>query len=202
MRLYFFHPNKSLVSTYPIGLGKKGWSTPLGKTKVTGKKKNPTWYPPASIRKEHIAKGDPLPAVVNAGPENPLGNYALYLASNGLSQKGTFLVHGSNRPGGIGVRSSHGCIRLFPEDIEKLFYSVPIGTNVLIIHEPYKAGWHNNHLYLEAHQPLTEPQYQGSASATRLTHVIESATKDNQGVNWTSARMAAKSANGYPMRID
>ncbi len=202
MRLYYFHPDKRLVTTYPLGIGKKGWTTPLGKTVITGKKKDPTWYPPESIRKEHIAKGDPLPGSVPAGPDNPLGYYALYLSAKGLSTQGAFLLHGTNRPAGIGVRTTHGCIRLFPEDIEKLFYMVPTGTSVLIIHEPYKVGWHKGHLYLEAHQPLTEPQYHGSDSLTRLAHIIEAALTHHHMVNWTMARMTAKTPNGYPIRID
>ncbi|WP_180343554.1 L,D-transpeptidase family protein, partial [Aeromonas caviae] len=149
--------------THPVGIGKKGqegWSTPLGQTVIIGKKKDPDWHPPASIRKEHLAKGDVLPDVVPGGADNPLGRYAFYLGFKG------FLLHGANRPGGVGVRSSHGCVRLFPEDIESLYYSVPIGTSVRFIHEPYKAGWHNQKLYLEAHQPLTETKYTGSSSLT------------------------------------
>lgn len=204
MRLYYFHPDKPLVTTYPLGIGKKGagWSTPLGVTTVTGKKKDPAWYPPASIRKEHLNKGDVLPLVVASGPDNPLGRHALYLASQGLSSKGSFLIHGTNRPGGVGVRSSHGCIRLFPEDIEALYSMVPIGTSVRIIHEPYKIGWHEDHLYLEAHKPLTEPQYFGSDSLTRLEKIIKGAIDGSHMVNWTNATMSAKQANGYPVRID
>lgn len=196
MRLYYFHPDKRLVTTHPIGIGKKGWSTPLGNTTIIGKKKDPIWTPPASIRQEHIRKGDVLPAYVPAGADNPLGRYAFYLGFKG------FLVHGCNRTGGVGVRSSHGCIRLLPEDVENLFYIVPVGTTVRIIHEPFKAGWHNNRLYLEVHQPLTEAQYSGSGSHSHLARVIESAISGSHMVNWTSAKLAAKSANGYPVRID
>ncbi len=203
MRLYYFHPDKPMVTTHPLGIGKKGWFTPLGKTVITGKKKDPAWYPPESIRQEHIAKGDVLPLVVAGGtPENPLGRYAFYLDSKGLAAKGAFLIHGTNRPAGVGVRTTHGCIRLFPEDVEALFNIVPIGTPVRIIHEPYKVGWRDNHLFLEAHQPLTEPQYAGSDSLVRLTKIIESAIAGSHLVNWTSAKMTAKSAHGYPVRID
>ncbi len=202
MRLYYFHPDKSLVSTHPLGIGKKGWSTPLGLTSITAKKKDPAWYPPQSIRQEHLSKGDVLPPVVSGGPDNPLGRYALYLALSGLSGKGNFLIHGTNRPGGVGVRSSHGCIRLLPEDIESLYHLIPVGTQVRIIHEPYKVGWHNKHLYLEAHQPLTEAQYSGSTSISRLEKIIESTINSSHMVNWTSAKMFAKTANGYPVRID
>jgi len=204
MRLYYFHPDKQLVTTHPLGIGKKGWTTPLGQTVIINKKKDPPWYPPKSIHEEHLAKGDNLPPVVPGGtPDNPLGRYALYLGLKGLSSKtGSFLIHGTNRPAGVGVRVTHGCIRLFPEDIETLFYKVPIGTPVHIIHEPFKVGWHKQHLYLEAHQPLTEPQYTGSNSLARLITIIEATIAGSYSVNWTSAKMAAQSAHGYPVRID
>lgn len=196
MRLYYYHPDKPLVSTYPVGIGKKGWSTPLVTTKIVDKKKDPTWVPPEGIRAEHRAKGDILPAVVPPGPDNPLGRYAFYLAVGG------YRIHGTNKPGGIGVRGSHGCIRLLAEDIEALYYNVPVGTQVRIIHEPYKVGWHKNHLYLEAHGPLTEGKYANSSSLGSLKSAIERAIKGSHMVNWTSAQMAAKAQNGYPARID
>lgn len=199
MRLYYYHTDKPLVSTYPIGIGKgrqNGWSTPLVETKVIGKKKNPDWHPPESIRQEHLKKGDVLPAVVKAGPDNPLGAYAFYLELKG------YLIHGSNRPGGVGVRSSHGCIRLLPEDIESLFYAMPVGTKLRIIHEPYKVGWHQNRLYLEAHQPLQEGIYAGTSSLEHLEKNLQAVIKDSHLVNWTGAQLIAKSANGYPSRID
>ncbi len=205
MRLYYFDTTSKSVSTYPLGIGKKGWSTPLGKTTITNKRKNPPWHPPKSIRQEHHEKGDPpLPPVIPGGtPENPLGRYALYLATKGLSaEAGSFLIHGTNRPAGVGVRVTHGCIRLFPADIEKLFNEVPIGVQVLIIHEPYKVGWKNKHLYLEVHQPLSEPQYARSNSLTRLTKLIEQTVKNKKQINWASVKLAAKSTHGYPVRID
>lgn len=196
MRLYYFHPDKKMVTTHPIGIGKKGWSTPLANTTIIGKKKDPVWTPPPSIRQEHLRKGDVLPAYIPAGPDNPLGRYALYLGLKG------FLVHGSNRSAGVGVRSSHGCIRLLPEDIENLFYIVPMGTPVRIVHEPFKAGWHKNRLYLEVHAPLTEARYLGSTSQSNLTRVIQNALSGSHLINWGSAQLAVKAANGYPVRID
>lgn len=206
MRLYYFDLANKTVTTYPLGIGKKGWSTPLGKTIITKKRKDPPWYPPESIRQEHEKKGDPpLPPIIPGGtPENPLGRYALYLETKGLAAaSGAFLIHGTNRPAGVGVRVTHGCIRLFPEDIEKLYYQIPKGTPVEIIHEPYKVGWKNKRLYLEAHQPLSEPKYARSNSFDRLTKIIEAATKkDSRPVDWASAKLAAKTANGYPVKID
>lgn len=196
MRLYYYHADKPLVTTCPIGIGKHKWPTPLVYTSVVSKKANPSWVPTDSIRREHLAKGDPLPAVVPPGPDNPMGRYALYLGVN------TLRIHGTNRPGGIGVRGSHGCIRLLAEDIELLYYSVPVGTSVRIIHEPYKVGWNNGRLYLEAHQPLTGGQYAGSNSIANLAKAIQRAIQGSYVVNWSSAQMAAKTANGYPTRID
>lgn len=202
MRLYYFHPNKNQVTTHPFGIGKKKWPTPMGVTSITRKQKNPIWYPPASIRQEHLSSGEVLPAFIPPGPDNPLGNYALYFALSGLSHKGNFLMHGTNRPGGVGVRTTHGCIRLFPEDIESLYEKIAVKTPVRIIHEPYKIGWHEQHLYLEAHQPLTEAQYAGSNSISRLEKIIESSISGSHMINWASAKMSAKTANGYPVRID
>jgi L,D-transpeptidase ErfK/SrfK len=140
------------VTSHPIGIGRQGWATPTGVAEVTGKAREPVWYPPASVRAEHAALGDPLPSVVPAGPDNPLGAFAI-----GLSMPG-YLIHGTNKPAGVGMRVSHGCIRLYPEDIEALFDRVPSGTPVTIIDEPVLAGWHDGELYLEVHAPLAEDE--------------------------------------------
>lgn len=196
MRIYYYDPNKPIVTTYPVGIGRKNWSTPVANTTIISKKKDPSWVPPDSIRAEHRAKGDILPAVVPPGPENPMGRFALYLGI------GMYRIHGTNKPGGIGVRGTHGCIRLFPEDIQALYYMVPVGTPVRFIHEPYKVGWHRNRLYLEAHQPLTDGRFSGSNSIDNLKRSIERAITGSHNVNWTSAQMEAKSQKGYPVRID
>jgi len=150
MRLYYYpKPKKGQprqVITHPIGIGREGWQTPLGKTKIIQKKKDPTWTPPASILAEHLEKGDPLPSVVPAGPDNPLGAFAMRLGMPG------YLLHGTNRPYGVGLRVSHGCIRLFPEDIEHLFGKVPLNAAVEIVYQPYKAAMHQGKLYVEAHE--------------------------------------------------
>lgn len=196
MRLYYFPANKQTVTTYPVGIGKKGWTTPLINTTIIGKKVDPDWTPPLSIRKEHALKGDILPAVVKAGPDNPLGRHAFYLGIKG------FLFHGTNRPTGVGLRTSHGCIRLFPKDIEALYEEVPVGTSFRVIHEPFKVGWSHGHLYLEAHQPLTEPQYVNSNSLSRLNKIISDAIVGSYILNWNSATQAARASLGYPVRID
>ncbi|HAU06279.1 MAG TPA: peptigoglycan-binding protein LysM, partial [Gammaproteobacteria bacterium] len=150
MRLFYYPETsageKKQVITYPIGIGREGWQTPLGKTKIIQKRKDPTWTPPASIKAEHLANDDPLPDIVPAGPDNPLGAYALRLG------KTSYLLHGTNRPYGVGLRVSHGCLRLYPEDIEALFSKVSVNIPVNIIYHPYKAARYQGKLYMEAHQ--------------------------------------------------
>jgi len=150
MRLFFYPKvekgQRAQVITHPLGIGREGWTTPLGKTRIIQKKKDPTWTVPASILAEHEAKGDPLPRVVPAGPDNPLGAYAMRLAMPG------YLIHGTNRPYGVGLRVSHGCLRMFPEDIEHLFGQVALNSPVEIIYEPNKATVENGVLYIESHE--------------------------------------------------
>ena len=196
MRLYYFHPSGKYVTTHPIGIGRKGWSTPLGETKITQKKANPSWRPPASIRQHYLRKGKVLPLVVPAGPNNPLGTHALRLAMP------SYLIHGTNRPGGIGVRSSSGCIRMFPEDIKSLFNIVPVGTKVRIVHYPYKIGRHHGNIYIEAHKPLSEPQYGGRDLAESLEHSVNLKGIKSSQINWKQATVEAKTANGFPMLIN
>lgn len=155
MRLYYFRPGSSpespgVVITHPVSIGRMDWRTPLGTTRITTKVKNPSWTPPESIRREHAEMGEPLPRVVPPGPDNPLGEYALRLALEG------YLLHGTNRPYGVGMRVTHGCIRLYPEDIEKLFDSVEVGTAVQFVNQPVKVGWAEDGLYVEVHPMLEE----------------------------------------------
>ena len=117
--------------SHPISVGQMDWRTPLGVTQIVAKVKKPTWYPPASIRKQHEDDGDPIPASIPPGPDNPLGDYAMRLGIPG----GAYLIHGTNRPVGVGMQVTHGCIRMYPEDIEALFRMVSVGTKVRIINE-------------------------------------------------------------------
>jgi L,D-transpeptidase ErfK/SrfK len=155
-RLFYFPPPRPgelpQVVTHPVGIGREDWATPLGTTKVVAKTRDPVWVVPPSIRREHAAEGRPLPARVPPGPDNPLGRYALRL---GLP---AYLIHGTNKPGGIGMRVSHGCVQLFPEDIESLFAEVPVGTPVQIVNQPLLLGWRGGNLYLEVHPPLEDDQ--------------------------------------------
>lgn len=156
MRIYYYPKpapgQPAEVQTYPVGIGRMDWATPLGSTRITAKKKHPSWTPPASIRREHAEAGDPLPRVVPPGPDNPMGDYKMRLGIPG------YLIHGTQKSFGVGMRVSHGCVRMLPEDIEYLFPQVAIGTRVTIINQPAKAGWFGDKLYLEVHPPLEEDQ--------------------------------------------
>jgi L,D-transpeptidase ErfK/SrfK len=148
LRVFYYPKVKTgeprTVITHPIGIGKVGWQTPEGSTKVISKKKNPTWTPPASVRKEHREAGDPLPAVVPPGPDNPLGTHMMTLGWP------SYLIHGTNKPYGVGMRSSHGCMRFYPEDIAELYDKIPVGTKVTVVNQPFVFGWHQDALYVQA----------------------------------------------------
>lgn len=154
-RLYYFPKvqdgEPAYVMTYPISIGRMDWETPLGLTEVIAKVRNPSWYPPQSVRDEHAADGKHLPRIVPPGPDNPLGEYAMRL---GLP---SYLIHSTNRPAGVGMRVTHGCIRMFPEDIEYLFGNLDISTRVRIINAPVKIGWNGEELVLESHPVLETP---------------------------------------------
>ncbi len=149
MRLFYFFKRKgsTLVMTSPIGIGREGFNTPVGRFSIVEKTVNPSWYVPESILKE---KPD-LPKVVPPGPDNPLGSHALRLSS------GSILIHGTNKPWGVGRRVSHGCIRLYPEDIPRLFKSVSKGTRVTIVQQPIKVGTKDkNKVFIEVHDDNPE----------------------------------------------
>ncbi|NOR71244.1 MAG: L,D-transpeptidase family protein [Methylomarinum sp.] len=153
-RLYYY-PKKTkdqprMVITHPISIGRVDWDTPLGKTQIIAKNRNPVWRPPQSIKDEHAENGEILPDVFPAGPDNPLGLYALRLGVPG------YLIHSTNKPFGVGMRVSHGCIRMYPEDIEKLFPQVKVGMPVYIVNQPIKVGWSDNSLYIEVFPDLEE----------------------------------------------
>ena len=152
-RLYYFpEPREgepAYVMTYPISIGRMDWETPLGLTKIISKVRNPSWYVPQSVLDEHAADGDPLPRIVPPGPKNPLGKFAMRLGLPG------YLIHSTNRPAGVGMRVTHGCVRMFPEDIEYLFGQVSTNTAVRIINEPVKIGWNGDQLVMEVH-PILE----------------------------------------------
>ncbi len=170
MRLYFFDRKENTVRTHPVSVGRLDWNTPLGVTKITEKRVDPTWTPPESIKKEHLEAGDPLPDVVPAGPDNPLGTRAMRLGIPG------YLIHGTNRPWGVGERVTHGCIRMYPEDVERLFDEVGVGEQVTLVNQPIKASLAGGMLYVESHPALDEDAGTLSEMIERARVVIEERT--------------------------
>lgn len=201
MRLYYFpKPNAGeapVVFTHPVAIGREDWPTPRALTKVQSKMKDPSWNVPASIRAEHAALGDPLPAVVPPGPDNPLGRHALRLALPG------YLIHGTNKPAGIGMRVTHGCVQLYPEDIASLFSKVPVGTPVRIVNQPDLAGWDRGMLYLEVHPALDEAQ-NSDVRLQRLQETLEQAVARGRPVeiDWRRAVQLVESARGFPAPVE
>lgn len=201
MRLYYFPTPKKgerpILITYPVSIGRVDWKTPLGLTSIVKKQKAPSWYPPASIKKEHLEKGDPLPDRVPPGPDNPLGDFAMRLGIPG------YLIHGTNKPSGIGMQVTHGCIRMFPEDIEKLFGFVAVGTKVNIIDQPYKAGWHKDTLFLEVHPPIIDGRQITPKDLTPVVRLLLDATqkKPTYKVDWQRARSVLEDPLGIPIPI-
>lgn len=198
-RLYYFPRVKPgeppIVQTYPISIGKMDWKTPLGLTRIVNKREKPSWYPPESVRREHEAEGRPLPKVVPPGPDNPLGEYAMRLGIPG----GAYLIHGTNRPAGVGMQVTHGCIRMFPEDIAEFFKLVPVNTVVRMIDQPYKMGWRGEQLYIEVHTPLEGGSDPQAHSLTHITRLLVSATQDRTVViDWAKAEKAFILATGVP----
>jgi L,D-transpeptidase ErfK/SrfK len=172
LRLYYFpkaakdEPRR--VVTYPIGIGMVGWATPTGTTKITSKRKDPYWTPPASVRKEHAAEGDILPPRVPPGPDNPLGAFAMNLGWP------SYLMHGTNKPAGVGMRASHGCIRLYPEDVATLFATLPIGTKVTVVNQPLVYRVHEGALYVQSFPPHEEhPDAKHAALGQRFTKSVQ-----------------------------
>lgn len=196
LRLFYFPKDRPVVVTYPIGIGREGWSTPTGETVVVGKKAGPSWTVPDSILKEHEEEGDPLPPVVPPGPDNPLGSHAIYLGLSG------YLLHGTNKPYGVGMRVSHGCIRLYPENIKTFFKQVDVGTPVRIINQPYKAGWLKGELYVQAHPPLAEYLEEKGQNYTELVNaVINKLDKDSRTPDWSLLEEYATNKTGIPMPL-
>jgi L,D-transpeptidase ErfK/SrfK len=198
-RLYYFPKpkkgEKPVVITYPVSIGKMDWSTPLGETHVISKQKHPSWYPPESVRKEHLANGDPLPKVVPAGPDNPLGDFAMRLAVGG----GTYMLHGTNNPMAVGMAITHGCIRMYPEDVAALFPLVPVGAKVWLINDPVKVAYVDGELLLEAHPPVDSEGQTTEPNLELLSQLLDKALgQDTAAIHWDLARETLQAANGMP----
>lgn len=199
-RLYYFSVDKKSVVTHPVSVGRQDWNTPLGQTKIVTKKENPTWTPPESIKKEHAEKGEILPDVVPAGPDNPLGLFALRLGIPG------YLIHGTNKPYGVGMRVSHGCVRMYPEDIEKLFPEVKVGMPVNIVNQPVKVGWRNKKIYIEVHPQLEGEELPYELLYENTMELIKQAFfkhnyKQELVVDGQALRNALEQKNGLPVAI-
>jgi L,D-transpeptidase ErfK/SrfK len=198
-RLYYFPKRKKketpIVITYPVSIGKMDWHTPLGETRVVSKQKNPSWFPPDSVRKEHAERGEPLPAVVKAGPDNPLGAYAMRLAIT----PGAYLIHGTNNPLAVGMAVTHGCMRMYPEDVEALFPLVPVGTKVWITNEPVKVAFVDGELLLEVHPPVDAEGQTIEPNLEQFSQLLDQALgPTTAAVHWDFARETMQTANGLP----
>jgi L,D-transpeptidase ErfK/SrfK len=205
MRIFYYppvkHGERQVVLTHPIGIGKVGWRTPEGVTKIVRSQKDPTWRVPESVRKEHHENGEELEPVIGPGPDNPLGKYAFYL------QWPSYLIHGTNKPAGVGLRSSHGCIRLYPEDIEQFFNIVPIGTAVRVVNQPFVFGWREGELYMQAYDVMeddtrdwknAEKKLLTRSLATRLQQQVKA---HHEQVDWGLVTSLARSPRGIPVSV-
>lgn len=199
-RLFYFPPAEEdqpqTVLTYPIGIGRVGWQTPLGSSAVISKARDPSWYVPASVRREHEELGDPLPAIVPPGPDNPLGTRVLKLDLPG------YLIHGTNQPYGVGMRVSHGCVRLYPENIEALYEMIGVGESVAIINEPFLAGWKDGDIYFEGHSPLEDDDVSVENRLIRMLGKVEGLASENEAsFDLALLREAAGAQLGVPINL-
>ena len=196
MRLYYQPKLEKRLYVFPLGIGKEDWNTPTGTFKIVAKITNPKWHVPDLIYKFRKSIGDPVEHVVKAGPQNPMGKYALRLSDP------TTLIHGTNSPEGIGRRGSSGCIRLYPADIEQLFHMVERGTRVIIINHPYKVGWLDGKLYLEAHMPLLEQRLKWGGDVSLASKLVTAASKNYQAqIDWQKVTQVAQEHLCVPREV-
>lgn len=200
-RLYYFPSPGADPITLPVGVGMAGWETPLGRTEIVRKKERPIWYPTVSIRAEQ----PDLPAAVPPGPDNPLGAHALYF------DWPTYMIHGTNEPWGVGRRVTHGCVRLYPEDVARLFDVIALGTPVQVIDQPVKVGWMRGELYVEAHpdpNQIDELEATGrivSAAERPLAdaffRIRTEAGAEADRLDWRRIRTVMEERSGVPVRV-
>lgn len=197
LRLYYYHPDGVHVSTYPIGVGQEGWDTPLGKNTVTRMREKPTWVVPDSIMENHLRHGKVIPKVKPAGPDNPLGNYAITTGFKNI------VIHGTPQPKAVGLRSSHGCIRMTNEDVGDLYQKVKVGTPVQIIHQPTKVGQLGNKIYLEAHVPVSQTLLMADYRdvGTLIKNVTGKLSAGSYNVEWQEVDRLQQTHRGYPQPI-
>jgi L,D-transpeptidase ErfK/SrfK len=196
-RLYYFPSStrngSKVVITYPVSIGKLGKNTPLGQTRVIAKVEHPSWYPTASILKEHADAGDPLPVVVPPGPDNPLGDFKIRLGFG----NGTYEIHGTNNPTAVGLAITHGCIRMYPEDVAELFKQLPVGTPVRLVNVPVKVAWIGGELLLEAHPPVNAQGEAFEPNVDQFSNLLRAVVgKTTVAINWDYAREVLRKADG------
>ncbi len=195
MRLFQFKGNgESLaVLTYPVGVGTEERPSPQGLMRVERKVSRPTWHVPASIAKDHLKKGDPLPAAVLPGPQNPLGEYALYLSAP------SYLIHGTNKPASIGLRATNGCIRLYPESVKKLYENTPAKTPVSMVNQPYLLGQSNGVVYMEVHASAEDAD---TAELDKIYKKLRTIEKESgRTLDWSNFKKVLAEARGIPVPI-
>jgi L,D-transpeptidase ErfK/SrfK len=211
MRLYHFpKPAKDApkdapveVVTHPIGIGKVGWATPEGTTKVVSHVKDPTWTPPVSVRREHAKEGDILPPTVPPGPDNPLGRHMMRLGWP------SYLIHGTNKPPAVGMRASAGCVRLYPEDIAQIFEAVPDGTKVTVVNQPFLLGWRGDRLLVQAYEPLVDDKRDWDDVPKVLRQKLRKpkgerwkrVAEHDEMIDWEVVRAAAAEPRGIPFSV-
>jgi L,D-transpeptidase ErfK/SrfK len=205
MRIFYYPPHKKgaqqVVYTHPIGIGRVGWRTPEGITKIISRTKDPVWVVPKSVRNEHADNGDKLPAVVPAGPDNPLGQYMFRLSWP------SYLIHGTNKPYGVGMRSSHGCMRLYPEDIAVFYDLIPIGTKVTVVNQPYLFGWRDGTLYFQAYAVMEDDSRDWSKNRKRLLanllspKVRQEVSVEDNAIDWQRVGDLAHSPRAVPVPV-
>jgi L,D-transpeptidase ErfK/SrfK len=198
-RIYYYPKTrkgqKHVVITYPVSIGRMDWHSPLGETSIVAKQKHPNWVPPESIRREHARNGDPLPRVVPPGPDNPLGDYKMRLGVG----DGTYEIHGTNNPMAVGMAITHGCIRMYPEDVAALFARTPVGTKVWLINDPVKVTFVNGDLLMEAHPPVDSEGQTVEPNLDLLAKQLDRALGSSvAAIHWDFAREALQAANGMP----
>ncbi|MCS5709661.1 L,D-transpeptidase family protein [Candidatus Berkiella cookevillensis] len=195
MRLYYYHPDGRQVSTFPVGVGQEGWDTPLGESQIVRKRENPTWVVPDSILENHKRLGKYIAPIMPPGPKNPLGQFAMTTGFKNI------VIHGSPYPMGVGVRSSHGCIRMLNENIRELYHMVPVGTKVTIVHEPNKLGYLGNQVFLESHVPISNTMYTGLSSTDTLVQRMANKLGKKITIKHSEAQRLRSQPLGYPALI-
>ncbi len=205
MRIFYYPPHKKgepqIVYTHPIGIGRVGWKTPEGTTKIVSRQKDPVWVVPKSVRDEHAEDGERLPDKVPAGPDNPLGQYMFRLGWP------SYLIHGTNKPYGVGMRSSHGCMRLYPEDIATFFDLIPIGTKVTVVNQPYLFGWRDGTLYLQPYAVMEDDARAWSKDRRRLLAALlapklrRKVADHDAEIDWARVADLARNPRAIPVPV-